>query len=315
MERVPLPDRSLTGLAALARIDEMSRRRRTRMTAEQTDPAAGSDEAMKAAARQVWALGDYHRFAKATVWELGQVLVDACEISPGHRVLDVACGTGNTAIRAARAGASVVASDLTPENFPAGRREAAAQDVELEWIDADAEALPFADDDFDVVTSSVGAIFAPHHQRVADEMVRVCRPGGSIGMINFTPDGLIGDFFDALGPYAPAPPPDASPPPLWGSEGHVRELFADRVDWLTLRRDEYVERADDPRAYCRLFTETFGPVVAIHDSLAGDADRLAAFERDFLDFATRTNRGTSGGPAEYHYEYLLLVARKRACSG
>lgn len=281
------------------------------MTAEQTDRAAEEDAAIKSAARQTWALGNYHRFAKSTVWELGRVLVEACEISPGLRVLDVASGTGNTAIRAAKAGADVVASDLTPENFPAGRREAAAEGVELDWVEADAEALPFADDDFDVVTSSVGALFAPHHQRVADELIRVCRPGGRIGMINFTPEGLIGDFFDALGPYAPAPPPDASPPPLWGSEDHVRALFGDGVEWLRLSRDEYVEHADDPRAYCQLFKETFGPVVAIYNSLAGDDERLAALDRDFLEFATRTNRGPSGGPAEYHYEYLLLVARKR----
>ena len=153
----------------------------------------------------VWALGDYHRFAKATIWQLGEMLVGACGITAGQRVLDVAAGTGNTAIRAAEAGAEVVAADLTPENFAAGRREAAARGVELEWVEADAEALPFADGEFDVVTSSFGAIFAPDHQKVADEMLRVCRPGGTIGMLNFTPEGLISGFFAALAPYMPAP--------------------------------------------------------------------------------------------------------------
>ena len=138
----------------------------------------------------MWALGDYHTFAKQTVWELGPVLVAACGISAGQRVLDVAAGTGNVAIRAAEAGAQVVASDLTPENFEAGRREASAREVELEWVEADAEALPFVDGEFDVVTSSFGAMFAPDHQKVADELLRVCRPGGTIGMINFTPEGL-----------------------------------------------------------------------------------------------------------------------------
>jgi ubiquinone/menaquinone biosynthesis C-methylase UbiE len=271
---------------------------------------SGSIEGATVADMTVWALGDYHRFAKATVWELGAVLVEACGISSGQRVLDVAAGTGNTAIRAALAGAHVVASDLTPENFEAGRREAEAQGAELDWVEADAEALPFADGEFDVVTSTVGAIFAPDHRAVADEMLRVCRPGGAIGMINFTPEGLISDFFGALAPYAPAPPPGAPPPPLWGSEEHVRELFGDRLDSLDMTRREYVERADSPRDYRELFKQTFGPVVAIYASLADHPERLAALDSDFLDFAARSNRGVPDGPAEYHYEYLLVVARK-----
>ena len=275
-----------------------------------TETTADGGEELKAAVRQAWALGDYHRFAKATVWGLGPILVEACGIGPGQRVLDVAAGTGNTAIRAAAAGADVVASDLTPENFDAGRREAAAQGVELEWVEADAEALPFADAAFDVVTSSFGAIFAPNHQTVADEMLRVRRPDGTIGILAFTPEGLISDFFGALAPYAPPPPPGALPPPLWGSEQHVRELFGARVDALEMTRGEYVERADSPRDYCELFKRTFGPVVAIYRSLANQPDRLAALDRDLLEFATRSNRGARDGHAEYHYEYLLVVGRK-----
>ena len=181
--------------AALARIEELANYRRVGMTT-------------------VWALGDYHRFAKQTVWELGPVLVGACGISAGQHILDVAAGTGNTAIRAAETGAKVVASDLTPENFDAGRSEARACGVELDWVEADAESLPFRNDEFDVVTSSFGAIFAPDHQAAAGEMLRVCRPGGTIGMLNFTPEGLITQFFEALAPYAPPPPPGALPPPL-----------------------------------------------------------------------------------------------------
>jgi 2-polyprenyl-6-hydroxyphenyl methylase/3-demethylubiquinone-9 3-methyltransferase len=250
----------------------------------------------------VWALGDYHRFAKATIWQLGEVLTRACAITAGQRVLDVAAGTGNTAIRAAEAGAEVVAADLTPENFAAGRREAAARGVELEWIEADAEALPFADGEFDVVTSSFGAIFAPDHQKVADEMLRVCRPGGTIGMLNFTPEGLISAFFGALAPYVPAP---AQSPVLWGSEPHVRELFGERVKTLRMTRDDYGERADSPGEYCALIKETFGPVVAIY---AGAPERTEALDRDLLEFATRANSGPPRGPAEYRYEYLLVLA-------
>jgi ubiquinone/menaquinone biosynthesis C-methylase UbiE len=277
-----------------------------------TGTTAETDRQAKAATRQAWALGDYHRFAKETVWEVGPVLVEACGIGRGQRVLDVAAGTGNTAIRAAKAGAEVVASDLTPENFEAGRLEAAAQGVELEWVEADAEALPFPDGDFDVVTSSFGAIFAPNHQAVADEMLRVCRPGGTIGILAFTPEGLISDFFGALAPYMQPPPPGAQPPPLWGRAEHVRKLFGDRIESLEMARGEYIERADTPQTYREFFKETFGPVVATYAALADQPDRLEALDRDFLEFATRSNRGAVDGPAEYPYEYLSVVARKRA---
>ncbi len=295
---------SLARVAALSRIEEIGGRMATHREHTELDP--------KAEARTMWALGDYHRFAKATVWEIGPVVVEACGISAGDRVLDVAAGTGNTAIRAAEAGARVVASDLTPENFAAGRAEARAHGVELEWVEADAEALPFADGEFDVVTSSFGAIFAPDHQAVADELLRVCRPGGTIGMANFTPDGLAGDFFETLGRFAPPARPDVPPPTLWGSEEHVRGLFGDRVVSLELERRTYVERAESPQAYLELFDATFGPIIALRSFLADQPERAAALEREAAELATRANRGRPGGPAEYPYEYLLVVARTAA---
>ncbi len=267
---------------------------------------------LKTAMRNAWALGDYHRFAKATVWERGAELVEACEIRAGQRVLDVAAGTGNSAIRAAEAGARVVASDLTPANFEAGRREARARGVDLEWVEADAEALQFADGEFDVVTSSFGAIFAPDHRAVADEMLRVCRPGGTIGMLNFTPEGLFTDFLAVFAPYAPPPPPGARSPALWGSEEHVRGLFGNRVEFLELSRREYAERAATPHEYVELFKQTFGPIVATYRSLADQPERSAALDRDFLEFAERANSGPAEGPAEYRYEYLLVIARPAA---
>jgi 2-polyprenyl-6-hydroxyphenyl methylase/3-demethylubiquinone-9 3-methyltransferase len=259
--------------------------------------------------RAMWALGDYHRFAKATVWELGEVLVDACGVQAGQRLLDVAAGTGNTAIRAAQRGASVVASDLTPENFDAGRREASECGVELEWVEADAQALPFDDEEFDVVTSSFGAMFAPDQQAVADELVRVCKAGGTVGMVNFTP--RADPFFDVLGAYLPPPPPGALPPTAWGRAEHVKELFGDRLA-LELTHGEYVERAASPDEYVALFEETFGPVVAIQRSLADDPERAASFTREFSEFARAANTGPPDGPAEYPYEYLLVVGRKSA---
>jgi ubiquinone/menaquinone biosynthesis C-methylase UbiE len=303
--------------AALATIDELAtaggrQDRRSEMTTNEVTgmpAAAQAGRELKAATRAMWALGDYHRFATELMWELGPVLVGACGICAGQRVLDVAAGSGNVGIRAAEAGAQVVASDLTPENFEAGRREARARGVELDWVEGDAEALPFADVEFDAVTSSFGAMFAPNHQAVADELVRVCRPGGTIGMLNFTPEGLAADFFGVLAPYMPPPPPGALPPLMWGSEEHVRELFGDRVQSLEMTRREYVERAASPRDYCEFFKANFGPAVAIYASLAHQPERATALDRDFLEFAERSNRGASDGPAEYHYEYLLVVVR------
>lgn len=273
------------------------------------DPVA-QEQQFKAAVRSMWAMGDYGRFAEL-VWEVGDVLVQAAGVRPGQRVLDVAAGTGNTAIRAAKAGAHVVASDLTPENFEAGRRNAQRSGVALEWMEADAEALPFGDAEFDIVTSSFGALFAPKHQRAADELARVCRPGGTIAMTNFTPEGLITPFFEVFIPYMPPPRPFDLPPMLWGSEDHVRELLGRSVSSLEMTRRTYTDRAASPQAYCEFFKETFGPVAAIYASLADKPQQRAALDQAFLGFAERFNRGPVGGPAEYVYEYLLVIAKKR----
>lgn len=273
-------------------------------------PRTDGDPAVKAAHRAMWAMGDYDRFARATVWELGPVLVDACGVTAGQRVLDVAAGTGNVAIRAALTGASVVASDLTPEHFVAGRRAATEAGVNLEWIEGDAEALPFDDATFDVVTSCFGAMFAPHHQCVADELVRVCRPGGTIGLIAFTPEGIGGEFFALLAPYVPPPPPGASPPVLWGDEAHVRRLFGNRLSSLTMTRQMYVERAPSPEDYSRVFNDTFPPLVAIRANLEAAPERRTEFDRVFSEAIVRWNGGRDVGPVEITYQYLLVLARR-----
>ena len=255
-----------------------------------------------------WALCDYDRYARELVWGFGPELVAACEIGPGRRVLDVAAGTGNVALRAAEAGAAVVASDLTGESLAAGERNARALGLQIEWVRADAQALPFADGAFEVVTSAVGVMFAPDHRAAAGELLRVCRPGGTIGLISYTPEGAAGDFFATLAAHAPAPPAAAQPPILWGSEDHLRGLFGDRVEWRDMTRRTYVERRPGgPEGYCAFFHETFGPLIAIR-AAAADPDAL---DRDVLAFATRANRGAPGGPAEIEYEYLLAVARRR----
>ncbi|MGH3016760.1 MAG: class I SAM-dependent methyltransferase [Gaiellaceae bacterium] len=232
-------------------------------------------------------------------------------MSPGQRVLDVAAGTGNVAIRAAEAGGHVVALDITPEHFESGHAEAEARGVTVEWVEGDAQSLPFGDDEFDVVTSSFGAIFAPDHQQVADEFLRVCRPGGTVGMTCFPPVGLAADFFGVVAPYMPAPPPEALSPLLWGTGQHVRELFGDRVESLEMTEGTYTEGAPSPQAYVDLYKETFGPVISLYEALHDEPDRVAQLDREFLDFAERANRGAPDGSAEYPYEYVLVVARKR----
>lgn len=279
------------------------------MTANRKPDLAAAEREFKAAVRKMWAMGDYGRFA-SLVWEVGPIVVQAAGVRPGQRVLDVAAGTGNAAIRAAQAGGDVVASDLTPEHFDAGRRNAQGSGVALEWMEADAEALPFAEADFDVVMSCFGALFAPRHQRVADELVRVCKPGGTIAMANFTPEGLLSNFLEVFIPYMPPPRAGDLPPVLWGSENHVRQLFGDKVSSLEMHRRTYVERAASPRAYCEFFKETFGPVAAIYAGLAGKPQEQAALDQAFLAYAERFNRGRTGGPAEYVYEYLLVVATR-----
>ncbi len=237
-----------------------------------------ADRALKARHRAMWALGDYPAVASDIIPHLGAVLVDAVRVKGGDRVLDVAAGNGNAAIPAALAGASVVASDLTPELLESGRALAARKGVEITWQQADAEALPFADGEFDAVLSCVGVMFAPHHQASAEELVRVCRPGGTIGLINWTPEGFIGRMFATMKPYAPPPPPGAQPPPLWGDEGHLRSLFGDGVtDVIARKATVTVDHFDRPEAFREYFKANYGPTIAVYRSIAAQPERVAAW--------------------------------------
>jgi SAM-dependent methyltransferase len=270
----------------------------------------GADRALKAKHRAMWALGDYPAVARDVIPDLGAVLIGACGIKPGDRVLDVAAGPGNAAIPAALAGAQVVACDLTPELLQAGRHEAAQRSAVLDWRQADAEALPFADGEFDAVVSCLGVMFAPHHQAGADEMVRVCRPGGTIGLINWTPEGFIGQMFTAMKPYAPPPPPGAQPPPLWGREDHVRALLGDQVTDITADRQTVtVDCFASPAAFRDYFKASYGPTIAVYQAIAGDAERVTALDRDLAALAERHDRGT--GSTVMDWEYLLITARRR----
>ncbi|WP_181783076.1 class I SAM-dependent methyltransferase [Pseudonocardia pini] len=271
-----------------------------------------ADQQLKAKHRALWASGDYPAVAVDLIPALGPTLVEACGVRAGQRVLDVGAGSGNAAIPAAATGAEVIASDLTPELFVPGRRIAAERGVELTWAEGDAEALPYTEGTFDVVLSCVGAMFAPHHQAVADELVRVTRPGGTIGMINWTPEGFLGNLFRTMGPYAPPPPPGATPAPRWGDEQHVRELFGDQVTDLDLRRRTIVmDHSPSPTAFREYWKQNYGPVIAVYRFNADDPDRTAALDADFLRFLTEWNQADEPGRTAYTAEYLLVTARRR----
>lgn len=273
-----------------------------------TDPIATVDSAHVAAKhRAMWALGDYPRLAAELVAPLGPVLVEATGIGPGDRVLDVAAGTGNAAIPAAETGASVVASDLVPELLEQGSRLAAERGVNLEWREANAHELPFGEGEFDVVMSCIGVMFAPFHQLAAGEMVRVCKPGGRVGLISWTPEGDIGELWATMKAYAAAPPAGAQPPPLWGDEDHVSALLGDRVtDVVMERRMLTVDHFADGAAFRDYFKATYGPTIAVYRNIEDDAERVAE-----LDAAiAQVGDSILGASSTMEWEYLLLTARK-----
>ncbi len=266
------------------------------------------DATLKARHRAMWALGDYPAVATEVIAELGPTLVAAVAVTSGERLLDVAAGSGNVALPAARVGARVTASDLTPELLEAGRAQSAAEGLAIAWETGDAEALPYADHSFDVTTSSVGVMFAPHHQPAADELVRVTRPGGRIGLISWTPAGFIGQMFATMKPYAPPPPPGASPAPLWGDESHVRQLLGQRVrDVLVTTRLLRVAQFATAEAFRDYFTINYGPTIAVHRSLADQPERQAGLDRDLLELAQRAGT-VQDGRMIMEWEYLLVTA-------
>jgi SAM-dependent methyltransferase len=217
----------------------------------------------------------------------------------------VAAGSGNAAIPAAATGASVVASDLTPELFEAGRALAARRGVEVDWQEADAEHLPYTDGEFDVVLSCVGVMFAPHHEHAARELTRVCRPGGTIGLLSWTPEGFIGEMFATMKPYAPPPPPGAQPPPLWGSEARSAcSATGSPMSWHAAGRSGWTASPGELPDY---FKANYGPTIAVYQSIADDPERVAALDRDLAALARRNDRGSAGTVLDW--EYLLVTAR------
>jgi SAM-dependent methyltransferase len=269
--------------------------------------ATPEDRALKAKHAAMWASGSYPTVVDEVVHTLGGILVDSLDVQHAERVLDVAAGTGTSALPAARRGAEVVATDLTPELLEVGRAAARTEGLQLTWQTADAEALPFDDATFDVVMSSIGVMFAPHHQVAADEIVRVCRPGGRIGILSWTPDGFIGQLFATMKPYAPPPPPGASPAPLWGSVDHVRGLLGDRFDQVTARQQALiVDRFADGAEFHDFFKAHYGPTIAVYRFISDDAGKVAALD---ADMAALGDRFLDGGSMPW--EYLVVTAKRR----
>jgi SAM-dependent methyltransferase len=262
---------------------------------------------LKRAHRATWAAGDYAAVAELVDEAPPRDLLARVEVTPGQEVLDVATGTGNIAIRTAAAGAQVVGLDLTPELFETARRRAEEQDVAVDWVEGDAEDLPFEDERFDHVLSAFGVQFAPRHEIVAQELARVCRPGGRIGLVSWTPGSQIGELFRIIGRYMPPPPDYASPPPLWGSEEHVRGLFGDTVQ-LEFAHGRNPFRFDSAEHFVVFFETHYGPTLKARERLTAEG-RWEECRGEILAMAERRNEATDGSllmPAEY----LVAVGRK-----
>ncbi|CAN5210055.1 class I SAM-dependent methyltransferase [soil metagenome] len=270
-----------------------------------------ADQALKAKHRAMWAFGDYDAVSVEVISDLGPTIVDALQIAADDRVLDIAAGSGNASIPAASRGATVVASDLTPELLETGRQRAERMGISLEWQEADAENLPYDDASFDVVMSTVGVMFAPHHQIAADELLRVTRSGGRIGLINWTPEGFIGQLFATMKPFAAPPAPGSSPAPLWGSEEHVRELFGDRATGLTAQRRQLsVPVFATGAAFRDYFRSNYGPTIAAYRGLADDPTRTQELDAALEELGDRYATGTEEGAVGMQWEYLLVTATR-----
>jgi SAM-dependent methyltransferase len=264
-----------------------------------------SDTELKQRHAKMWASGDYPLMVDTFLLPLGPRLVSALPIEEGTRVLDVAAGTGNASIPAAQRGAKVVASDLTPRLLEAGAARPEAQGLDIEWTEADAENLPFEDGSFDVVMSSIGVMFAPIHERSSAEMARVCKPGGTIGLLSWTPEGMLGALFATMKPFAPPPPPGAQSPPLWGSEDHLRGLFGDAVDFHTFERDVLeITAFDEATEYGEHFKSYYGPTIATRAN-ATNQGREAEFDAALDAFCEQWWRD-----GRFEKEYLVAVGTR-----
>ena len=264
-------------------------------------------EAVKNKQRATWATGDYSVIG-TTLQHIGEELCEAVDVEAGQAVLDIAAGNGNATLAAARRGGEVTALDYVPALLQAAQGRAAAEGLTVDFREGDAEALPFEDGSFDVVLSALGVMFTPDHERAAAELLRVCRPQGRIGLVNWTPDGFIGQMFRIVGRYVP-PPAGVRSPLEWGTEDRVIALLGDRATSIQARRRFFQFRYRSPQDWLTTFRTYYGPLVRAFAALDGPAQR--SFEHDLLELAERLNTSSSGA-LRVPSEYLEVVAVRAA---
>jgi len=263
--------------------------------------------AIKNKQQAAWSSGDY-AVVGTTLQIVGEELCEALDLRAGARVLDVAAGNGNATLAAARRWTDVVSTDYVPELLERARRRASAEGLPVTFEPADAEQLPYADASFDIVLSTFGVMFTPDHQKAAAELARVCKPGGKIGLANWTPSSMIGELFKLLGSYLP-PPPGARSPALWGTEAHLEELFAGRIDSLVTQRKHFVFRYRGAAHWLEVFRTFYGPIHKAFGAL--DAQRQQALAADLIALVERFNRASDGALVAPS-EYLEIVITTRA---
>jgi len=270
-----------------------------------SETAAVDLHAVTQAQQQVWSQGDFSLIGNLVVL-VSETLVEAADVRAGERVLDVACGSGNTAIAAARrTWAPVTGLDFVPALLERGRERAAAERLEVEYVEGDAQALPFGDGAFDAVLSTFGAMFAPDHRRTADELLRVCRPGGRVAMANWTPNGFVGRLFETVARHAP-PPAGVASPVLWGTDARLRELFGDRVSGIAIERRMLVQRFYSPEHWIEVFRTWFGPMKMAFERVGPDGEQ--ALHDDLV--ACAREHTTAEETLVIPSEYLEVVAVK-----
>jgi len=254
--------------------------------------------ALKRRQQQTWASGDFSMIATQQLL-VGELLCEAVDVHPGQRVLDIATGSGNTALAAARRGGTVTGIDFVPALLARGRERAAAERLTIDFQVGDADALGFPDASFDVVLSTFGAMFAPDQERTAREILRVCRPGGKIGLATWPPDSLIGELFRTVARFVP-PPAGATPPVLWGTEDRLRELFGGAVSSLRAARRRIVFRHRSVESWLEFNRKFFGPTIKAFETL--DPSGQETLSREMMDLMRRGNRSgdaTLVAPSEY----------------
>ncbi len=263
--------------------------------------------AVKQRQQAAWSSGDFSVVAARIVLTAEQ-LCDTADLRAGWRVLDVATGSGNAAIAAARHGCTAVGVDYVPSLLERGRKRAAAEGLAVELVEGDAEALPFPDESFDAVTSIFGTMFAPDHQKTADEVLRVCRPGGTIALGSWTPEGFIGELFRTISRHVP-PPAGVQSPMLWGTEAHLRELFGEDISSLEVTERTFTFRFPSADHFVSFFRLWYGPTLKAFDALEGAA--RDALERDLVSLAERFDRLGTGDAIAIPATYIEAVAIKR----